>query len=613
MDMQTKLTFFVYNDKDILIGDTKCLVIDDTTKEDLGDKVQVFSEYSKIAVKFESDDDNAMLEIDSSVSEEPLQLSPSDKIITLSEAEDHETMLTPGYYGINVITSVKTYKGLYFIDSKSVSWEGIINLRRYLETVMSGLSQNLYIQRMVGQKNIYGDENYSLNKMYSYIKNNIENVINSVDSIVKNPLTDIEKVYKEQYYTKRQDVKSQRWLCTKGLNKNRNVHMPDIVFEKRSFLNNDIPENCYTKQMLQSILEMILFIEGSYQLIKNNSNDKIKDKEDLYKRKEILYDRLKNDRVVSADHKGSKKRELKYLQDDIDKLRGQSIFIDETLMNLKKIKAMLVHYLNGTWLNDISYLNKILKVSQKLLKDNRYYQIYDFYLNILAIEQNDPKSRKPYFPSKKTSKLFEYYSVSLIISTLMNDGFKWDSGWLAENTDEGLFNGEITTNKPIILIKEEENLRIELVYEKEVEANTTVIDNNISDFVRMNGRHYKPDIMLSLFDMETGELLKAIVVEVKCCMSRNLQSKNGPSRAIEQVKDYYNFGYYDKERKGKNKTIRGVIEEIIIIYPKQDKIIQYEYDDMNISFIQVEANDTLGITKHYGYDELKREIDSCFL
>ncbi|BDR87832.1 hypothetical protein [Clostridium tetani] len=608
--MQTKVTFYVFYRNEILTS-MKYLIIDDSTKEELGDTIAKFDEYSKIAVKFESDDSNAILEIDSSISEYPLQICPSDEVITISEAEDHDSMLTPGYYGINVITTSKTYRGMYFLNSKSVIWEGLINLRKYLETIMTGLAQNLYIQRMSGQKNIYGDEDYSLNKMYFYISNNIENVINSVGSIIKNPLTDIKKRYREQYYVKKQDVKSQRWLCTKGFSKNKNIYSPDIVLEKHSFLDTDILENCYIKQMLEKTLEIVLFIESRYEIIQANSIDIINNKIEIYKDNELSYNILKSDRVVSGEHKAGKKRELKFLQNDIDKLQEHTIFITDILTNLKKIKNMLLIYVNETWLNEIAYTGTVLRPSQKLLRDNRYYQIYDFYLNILTIEKNDPQSRKPYFPSKKTSKLFEYYSVCLIINILKSEGFEWQSGWLADDMDEELFNGEIPTNKPIILIKD--NLRAELFYEKEVEANTTVMDKNISDFVRMNGRHYKPDIMLSLFDNETEELINSIVIEAKCCMSRNLKSKNGPSKAIEQAKDYYNFGYYDKKKSGKNKTRRGVIEAVIITYPKQDKIIHYEYDDMNVSFIQVEAADTMDITKHFGYKELKDEIDTYFL
>ncbi|KRU28943.1 hypothetical protein VT91_21390 [Clostridium sporogenes] len=608
--MQTKVTFYVFYRNEILTS-TKYLIIDDSTKEELGDTIATFDEYSKIAVKFESDDSNAILEIDSSISEYPLQLRPSDEVITISEAEDHDSMLTPGYYGINVITTSKIYRGLYFLNSKSVIWEGLINLRKYLETIMTGLAQNLYIQRMSGQKNIYGDEDYSLNKMYFYISNNIENVINSVGSIIKNPLTDIKKRYREQYYVRKQDVKSQRWLCTKGFSKNKNIYIPDIVLEKHSFLDTDILENCYIKQMIEKILEIVLFIENRYEIIQANSIDIINNKIEIYKDNELSYNVLKNDRVVSGEHKASKKRELKFLQNDIDKLQEHTVFITDILTNLKKIKNMLLIYVNETWLNEIMYTGTVLRPSQKLLRDNRYYQIYDFYLNILTIEKNDPQNRKPYFPSKKTSKLFEYYSVCLIINILKSEGFEWQSGWLADDMDEELFNGEIPTNKPIILIKD--NLRAELFYEKEVEANTTVMDKNISDFVRMNGRHYKPDIMLSLFDNETRELINSIVIEAKCCMSRNLKSKNGPSKAIEQAKDYYNFGYYDKKKRGKNKTRRGVIEAVIITYPKQDRIIHYGYDDMNVSFIQVEAADTMDITKHFGYKELKNEIDTYFL
>ncbi|WP_455793891.1 DUF2357 domain-containing protein [Clostridium butyricum] len=608
--MQTKLTFFVYNKDGILINNgIKVLIIDDTTKENLPDENLSFSEYLKVGVKFESYDNNAILEIDSSISEYPLQLRPSDKIAILSEVGDYDNMLTPGYYGINVTTSLKTYRGLYFIESKSVSWDGIINLRRYLETIMSGLSQNLYIQRMVGQKNIYGDENYSLNKMYSYIKNNIDNVISSLDSIVKTPITDIEKDYKEQVYTKRSDAKSQRWLCTKGLNKNKNVYMPDIVFEKSSFLNRDILENRYTKKILQEILEYVISIESSYSSINNDLKHEIGNKIKNYKINEEICNRLKNDKIVSSEHKYDKEKELRISKIEINKLLERSKFIKETILNITKIKSIVLHYITETWFNDIFYLNKVLKVSQKLLKDNRYYQIYDFYLNLSTIEINEAKYRKPYFPSKKTSKLFEYYSVSLVIKILMNNNFSWESGWLADNTERELFNGDIPSNKPIIFTND--NYRIELVYEKKVQSNTTVIESNKSDFLRMNARHYEPDIILSLFDNETGELLRAIVVEVKCRKSENLQSKNGPSGAIEQIKDYYNFSYYDTTKKGRNKTRRAIIEEIIVLYPKQDKIIEYEYDDINVSFIQVEATSSPDISEHYGYTRLENEIMSC--
>lgn len=137
------------------------------------------------------------------------------------------------------------------------------------------------------------------------------------------------------------------------------------------------------------------------------------------------------------------------------------------------------------------------------------------------------------------------------------------------------------------------------------------MNNNISDFVRMSSNHYKPDILIALYDNITKKFLRAMIIEVKCCSSRRLQSKNGPSSAIEQVKSYYNFGYYDKKQEKGNKTKRDAIKKAIIVYPKQDTIAKYEYDDVSIPFIQIEAKDTSDVTQHYGFYELKKEIDNC--
>lgn len=119
------------------------------------------------------------------------------KVVTLCSAGDYDDMLTPGYYGVNVSAYSKNYNGFYYIQPKNISKYGLINLRQYLEKVMAGLSQNLYIQRMIGQRNVYGDGNYSIFKLYRYINNNIQNVISSIESIVKNPITDLIKDYKE--------------------------------------------------------------------------------------------------------------------------------------------------------------------------------------------------------------------------------------------------------------------------------------------------------------------------------------------------------------------------------------------------------------------------------
>ncbi|WP_160674761.1 hypothetical protein [Clostridium sp. C8-1-8] len=607
--MQTKVTFFVYNKDNYAVGNPQKLVIDEFTKEDLGDRVATFYEYYKIVVSVESTDPNAILIIDSSTSELPIQLTAKDRPFVLSGSGDHDIMLTPGYYGIQVITSDGIYNGLYLINPTSVSWNGLINLRNYLEKIMIGLSQNLYIQRMTGQKNIYGDNEYSLNKLYSYIISNIETVSSNIENIIKKPLSDIDKLYREQHYSVRQDMKSQKWLSSKGVNKNKNPYVPEVVYEKHTVLNRDISENQWIKKIINKTIEILCDMESKYIVILNEFSKKVNSKETVLLEKTSKYNSIINDAIVSNEHKYSVAKELQVMETDLNKLKSNRIFISDIVLNLEKLKSILIHYANETWFGEIFDNLALTKVSQKMLKDNRYFVLYDFYNNIISLENNENIDRKPYFPSKKTSKLFEYYALVMVIGILEDCGFEWESGWLRDMKNEEMFNGEIPTNEPIIFSKD--NILCELFYEKEVKQNIDVASNNISDFVRMSARHYKPDILISLFDKESHVLIKSAVVEVKCAMSKNLHSSNGPTRAIEQAKDYYSFCYYDKNKRGKNKTKRGVIEEIIIIYPKQEKKITYDYDDINLSFIQVEALEDEDINKHYGYNELKRELKEC--
>lgn len=604
--MLTKIVFKSLNDNGYYLK-TQEIIIHENTNSDLGENVAIFNEYNKIMVSFESSDKNTFLEIDSSKLETPLIIREGEKDIVISEASYHETMLTPGYYGLKVITSVKSYSGLYLINPISIEWKGLINLRKYLESVTKGLSQNLYIQRMSGQKNVYGDNESSLNKLYLYINNNIEMVINTINTIIKNPIIDIKKVYREQHYSSRPDMKSQKWLSTKGSNKNKNPYVAETTFEKHSTYDIDILENKWVKKIMDKTIETICFMENKYTSICDEFLFKVNKKQILLKENRENYYSIINERNISKDYKYQKEHEIKYLEIEINELISKYKFIEDILSNLIKIKSIILHYLNETWLKEISKSEKQLRVSHKILKDNRYLQLYDYYCDIISIEDNDTSNKKIYFPSKSTPKLFEYYSLVAVINIIMDNNFSWYKGWIRDKTLEDVFNGEIPTNEPLIFLKD--NQRCEISYENEIPLNIDIMNRNASGFMRMNARHYKPDILVSLFDNETNTLIKAIVIEVKCRRSKNIYNKKGPTQAIEQVKDYYNFGYYDNKKTNKYKTSRGVIDEIIIIYPKQYKQIIYQYNDINISFIQVEATNSTDIYEHYGYDKLRKEIE----
>lgn len=603
--MQTKIVFKSVTANGYFLK-SKEIIIDKNTNSFLGDCVAELREYNKIMVSFNSSDKSAYLEIDSSKSEIPLIIKEGDTDIVISEASFHEMMLTPGYYGLNVVTSFKNYSGLYLIVPTSLEWEGLINLRKYLESVTTGLSQNLYIQRMSGQKNIYGDNESSVDKIYLHINNNIESVIDSINSIIKNPIIDIKKVYKEEYYSRKQDYKSQKWLGTKGVNKNINPYMVGITFEKHTIFHEDILENKWIKKIINKTIEIICFMEKRYNNIHKELLNRINEIKVLFENRQNEYNLIINDKTISIKHKKEKEYELKYIEEDINNIESKKKFIEGKLDNLRKIKSILLHYKNETWIRKISNSEKQLRVSHKLLKDNRYLQLYNYYCEIILIEDNNLYNRKPYFPSKNTPKLFEYYSLMAAINVILDNNFKWAKGWIENKKLEDVFNGEIPTNEPLVFIKG--NYRCEIYYEKEVQSSTEISRKKSSDFIRINAQHYKPDIIIALFNNCTNELIRSIILEVKCRISKNIYNSKGPTPAIEQARDYYSFAYYDS-KKIDSKTDRNAIKKIIIIYPKQKNKIEYQYDDINISFIQVEATDSKDISKHYGYNKLKEEIE----
>ena len=97
------------------------------------------------------------------------------------------------------------------------------------------------------------------------------------------------------------------------------------------------------------------------------------------------------------------------------------------------------------------------------------------------------------------------------------------------------------------MIFRKDNVYLELIYDKEVSDEP---DNPAKDqIVNINSIHTRPDIKLTAYDIETGKMLGCVIIEVKCSRSRYIYTKVGQTRAMTQIKDYINFGYYNADTK----------------------------------------------------------------
>lgn len=607
MDMLTKIIFEMYNKDNFIVSKIEIPICEDTEEIDI---VQC-REYYRIDISLFSDDDNACIKV-FSVED---SLEDKDIIIynnetkTICDFKNYDNKLVPGYYCYRVYLSGRELDALYFIKPSSVDWRGLTNLRNFLNSYISGLALNMYIQR---KTNMFKKDDLlppNVQSIYLYLYNNKDMLINNLRQIIQNPIQDIKQEYKENHYPSNLDNKSQKWLATKGLLKNANIYMPELVYSKHSIINIDTLENKWVKKIIKSIIYSIFNVENSMYIKIKQVKEKIENKQKRIKKLKKECDTLDQAINASEGRKLEIKTELGYLPHDIEDLNEKLDLIYENLLEMKKLKALLISLNNETWLANICDEEKVIKPTIRLFKDHRYYVLYDFYMNIQNLDKIESKFKDVRFSYKDTPTLFEYYAVMLTLEILKDMGFIWIEGWLADDISVGMYNVIIPTGEPFVFLNESKDIRVELYYEKEIRSDFEVMNNNISDFIRGASYHYKPDILLAIFDNNTDQLLNAMIIEVKCYKSKYLvmEESNLPSKVIEQVRSYSKIEYYDVNKEEGNKA-NEAIDRVIVVYPKQDHPEEYPYDDRDIKFIQIEAG-TEEVYKHYGYNELKNEIE----
>lgn len=590
MDMQTKVVFITGKAP---YEDVKELYIDENNYPgfDLNEEFFVFSEHTQVKVQLLSEEPSAYMALETYDQEEMTIIYPDGKEYIISQGGENKSMIVPGYYEINIYISDKVYHGFYKVEPSSISWEGLMKIRDFLEKLVSGLAQNLYLRKM-GKQSEYVAQDRSLLEMYEHIVNNERMLMNNIDSLVKDPITIIEKKYRQQPYSKVPDMKSQKWLSKKGMTINSNVYVPEINYEKHSVLGLNTLENRWIKKIMHHTIYIIADLQKAYNKIMERINREINLKKVEYNDALSRYENTINDKLLSKRYKYQIEQRVKILGEEIKNYRKKADFIQRLLRNLKRIKAEIAHYEYETWFAEITGYEKKLKTSLKLVKEHRYFQIYTFYRKLLVMEKNR-HGKKTSFPFKKTSLLFEYYTVVLVIDILESLGYKWEKGWLADSIDPMIFNGEIPRETEMVFRKDD--VYLELVYDKEVGSEP---DNPTKDqIVSINSTHTRPDIKITAYN-DANKLLGCIIIEVKCSRSNYIYSGNGDTKVIEQIKDYMNFGHYDARSEC---SLPGGVNKVILVYPKQRFSITYP--KYNFSFIQLDPAD-----ENNGCEELKEEL-----
>lgn len=596
MDMQVKVLFKWSNLNKEFIKEAK-----------LFDKANNFSgieiaEFDKVEVIYECNDPNARLEIERFDSDEFITLVPGESVV-LTKKGDSDDMLVPGDYPFRVKTSTGVYECLYRILPKNISWEDLINLRKYLEKILSGLSYNLYKKRAglyIGES----AENYfTVFEIYKTVKNHYVKLKRVLDDLFKNPLTEIVKEYKLSPCSKKPDNKSQRWLAKKGVTRNMNILTPALVYEKHAVLTVDTFENRWLKHKLKFIQYILRYLENCfYEGVKflQKEYDELLNKKTIEEKNYEIYSKK---RVIFSKAQYKTKKILDAINEKLEIKKDELKKAKDNLVEVQRMGYTFSRYENESWLKDVGVC-KTTKPSLKLLKDYRYASFYRFYREITKIQKQDASSREQYFPHKKTSLLYEYYILCLLIKIIEENGFKWEKGWLADKKNPLLGIGILPSGE--ILEFKKGKYTLELAYDTEI---TQQYKWDISQFMHFTSI-CRPDYRLSIFQPD-GKV-HSLIVDAKYRKFHNLYNKMGDTDVMEQLKKYIDIKYYCKNKKDAD----NVVKKVVGVYPRDEnaKTVMEPFPN-RITLLQVHPVNPDTQELPFGYENLSalilEFINSC--
>lgn len=578
-----------------------------------------FKEYAQAEITFNSSNPTTTLIIEShydggtkssfentayNYDEEDLlkTLKPGESLL-LSPGGDSDDMLVPGEYSVKISVNNLCYEGFFYVIPQSANWDSIVNMRNYLESIVRGLSYNIYLDRKCSRAG--KDATEQTIERYKYLEGIYEKFLSHIKYVVNNPISDIEKLYKLQSYSKNPDSKSQRWQNKKGIRYNLNALMPTNFYEKHTRLTYNTKENRMLKRMLEYIQNLIIEAENEYikvlnslSINKNALATKLEEEKKLYKKTLKMINTTRENRGI--------KKNIDILNKDIKDYESNEQTIKNYIEKLNKLKNRLNYYINETWIRDLDYKFISTDTSSKIFKNLHYNEIYNIYNKLRS--SNTEGNTDITFPKKKTSKLFEIYIFLLTKNVFENLGFDWVDGWIKSEKYEDLFNGDLNQGEYIVLKK----LDYKIIIRYDVYLNTPseIVDNiqgdkDISDIIVSDkNSHRKPDILVSLY--KDNEFLASEVIEVKYRRKAYIYNSKVNTNVCKQLISYTLFKPYDIKTK-KVDSMRSAVYRVICIFPKQDDIGKFQHKNFPISFIPIMPSIDNN-QRPYGYEYLKGEI-----
>ncbi|BBK77829.1 hypothetical protein [Clostridium butyricum] len=600
MDIQTKIKVNYYkwirNDIYEKIYDEYVKFFNDNSSY-LGDACFEFNEYQRISIELISDNNNDYIEIESYDKEEMLRINTSENEKIISPGGDSDVGLVPGNYQLKLYSNEKVYTGMYKVTPCNIDNEELTNMKSFMEQICEGITYNLYLERNGYEKNELDIMTLNL-ESYKYLKNNYRNIMNSINSILKNPIEKIKSEYRLSKFSKKVDDKSLRWNCS---HKDRQNAGNKCFKEKRILITDDNYENIAVKFIIEKLYKLSTVFEQQYEVYWHS----------IRKNVSIIQDKIvtMQNELENIKFLGNVKRRKSELNIDISGQNAELKKYNEKLKKIEKeihdislISANFRRYMDNTWFKNISTKNIRFRTTTKLLKRYDYNYLYKIYIDIFR--GNNKKKFKQTLSIKKTSVLYELYIFIIVKQVFEDMGFKWTRGWLKSQKD--IYTCDLESGEAITL--EKGKYKIEIIYDKFINRVRDVKGKNVCEVVS-NRERRRPDILINLYI--NHEFVKSTVVEVKYRKKSYIYNHNIETDVMNQLIAYRELDYYDANSKNNKVSLQRVVEKIIAVFPSNKENDYYVDETYYFQFIPIKPqyNEEKPLGYRYLYNQLNEFVD----
>lgn len=511
-----------------------------------------------------------------------------------------------GTYHFEVMYKNKTYFGGFKVVPKNIDEKQLSRIHELIEQQLEGLTYDYLKQKQtIGQLSDFEQNNqWQFIQWYQEIEHQLHTALTNIE---KNSQDTLIKYYNIESEPKLLDNRSIRWQnTTKGQIFNGSKYL-----NRKLRLHWDTDENRLVKfrmsELIKKMDEVLTYLNDILNKYEKDNEQISNEVENLEKTYKLI---LNKSRVTESDKRrisqtlSLKKRELEDLTKQADRIKK---VINK--FNLSR-KTLSIKMHSNFW-NQVSI--HFIKIN---IGKHWSYQICNRIWNKsnhLLSTQDEDKIKLPMY--RPTSELYEYYVFFSVIHIFLELNFQPQKDTVTEQLYSTLFDNGLKDGTRVVL--QRDNLKVNITYDEMVGHNASAALEQNMNFYSLGSKR-KPDLRLDLYvldDTNSWIFQSSFIIEIKYSPFYNIYSKDGQTRAMEQMSEYWRIAYVYTDENGEEKYKHQIVKNVICVYPdtKEQSNSVIDYTDAG-TFLKFFPNvNNKDIHASIGKDELKNKFNDWFI